>query len=722
MTTWSYLKNTKDTHVTTDTTPPWLKVSNCGGVPTGITKSKFASWCGDVTTDHVFYSLAEGLIPSARVALDNPPRKLYGLAIDYDSDKLPTLTDQECIDMIKDAVTKGGVHPNHMSRTFSNKVRLIWLFEKALPGDPDDLLKASIAEIASRCKMRHMLPGLDDTCLEPNHYFEQGTNWIDFGKPELDSTIVAGCVFQAGTKLGIKADSSVALPLDKVEDEINARFPGRIMGSIQVGTRVPLFWINDGIQRIGGVIVENGVVCYSDRSSKGFMSWKDIFGAAFVKGYEDKVIESVLTHFAYDGNRYWIKTTTGEWHDHPKENLTPRLKKAGFSDSRVKGAPLSPVEEATLVIQDQRRIDGAAPFIYNPQELVDYQGKRYINTSVCEAMKPSGTGEVDHSRWPFIFEYLHGFLEPDPEYKTHPLDHLLSWMKRSWQSAYEGHPLSGQMLILAGDADTGKTLFAKQIMGKIMGASADASSYVMGMTQFNKELLDSGVWRIDDAPPMKSDADHAKFTDHLKKLVANGECAYRAMYRDQTTVAWKGRIILTCNMDAASQGILPNLGLTVLDKMLLFKVRSRAPGFFPADVEEIIGSELPYFLDWLLNTYTTPAGVKATSARMGVEPFHHGELVYTVRSMSAEQNLADLIEIWAAEMRAIGQTHWKGNPTSLQATLNQSEMLRGITPKSSIAMGRYLKKLRENQYWRLTWHNGSNANVYEIDLAENPPD
>ena len=56
--------------------------------------------------------------------------------------------------------------------------------------------------------------------------------------------------------------------MDVLESEIQKRFPNRWVGEFDIGSRGPLFWIDDGIDREGCQIVEDGVVCYSDRAGK----------------------------------------------------------------------------------------------------------------------------------------------------------------------------------------------------------------------------------------------------------------------------------------------------------------------------------------------------------------------------------------------------------------------------------------------------------------------
>jgi hypothetical protein len=709
------LANARDLYPTTAVQGPWAAISP-SSIPAGIDKLAFRKWCADPTTNHVFYMPVIGLTPGNRVSSDNPVHEMWALVGDYDCDSLIPMTEQEILDLMDKRLNGKGIKPTHLSRTFSGKVRLIWEFDGPIPGDVDEVLHKTIEILVKETKAHAILPGFDETSKNPGQTFELGHSWKALGNPPVH---VTAAYFKATQAVSVKVDTLVQIPIEVVAEEIEKRWPGVWPGEFSIGSKGPLFWLNDGNPSIGAWVSDNGIWCHSDRDH-GWHPWSKLLGAAFVKQYEDRQIESVLDQFAYDGSRYWVKGVNGQWHDHPRENLVPRIKRLGFGEKVPKGKVLSALDETLIAIQDMCRVSGASTFLYHPSGVIKFQGKTFLNTSTRKPMAAAG-GPADLAKFPFLWDYLFNFLEDDEAYPVRSLNYLLAWMKRAWESAKDQDPQAGHMIVLAGDTNTGKTLFSKCVMGWMMGGSEDASAFVQGQTQFNRELIDSGVWRIDDATPSKSEAEHAKFTDNLKKLVANGECVAQAKYRDQVTVSWKGRIVLTCNMDSASQGILPNLGMTTLDKMLLFKVRSRAADFFPGNVEQIIRDELPHFLTWL-SAWTPPAEVLSKSSRFGVAYHHHHELVSTVRSMSAEQNLADLIELWAEEQRTLdpGIKEWSGNPTRLQASMKSSALVGPIAPQSAIAMGRYLKKLRENQFWRLQWVNTDNRNLYTINLAEEP--
>jgi len=61
--------------------------------------------------------------------------------------------------------------------------------------------------------------------------------------------------------------------MDVIEEECVRRWGSRLPNGLKIDQRVPLFWIDDGIEREGGQVGDHGVICFSDRAGKGFGSW-----------------------------------------------------------------------------------------------------------------------------------------------------------------------------------------------------------------------------------------------------------------------------------------------------------------------------------------------------------------------------------------------------------------------------------------------------------------
>ena len=76
------------------------------------------------------------------------------------------------------------------------------------------------------------------------------------------------------------------------------------------GCRVPLFWIDDGISRLGAVVKEEGVIAYSDRAEYVWNDWGEILGREWVRKYEERKISSSIGNVYTDGKLFWIVDIT----------------------------------------------------------------------------------------------------------------------------------------------------------------------------------------------------------------------------------------------------------------------------------------------------------------------------------------------------------------------------------------------------------------------------
>ena len=242
--------------------------------PAFKSKADFRKWCSASTTEHVFYSMCEGDNPNVRISSENPVNKVSGIVADFDApvdwDVVDNLITAQCKDMC----------PTWRSKTQSGYIRLVWEFEATLP-IAKDLYDAFVRKVATHVGIDRVFAGFDEASYRPNQYFELGEDWKRIGAP-LKKEVYTTCLIKVVNKTPPQT-SGTAIPLEVIETEVHKKFPDRWEGDFVVGARGPLFWIDDGIDRIGCEIVEEGVVCYSDRAGRGFMSWKDLFGAKFVK-------------------------------------------------------------------------------------------------------------------------------------------------------------------------------------------------------------------------------------------------------------------------------------------------------------------------------------------------------------------------------------------------------------------------------------------------------
>lgn len=675
-TKYRYLKNLRSTEIFPLDKPHEFQTN----VPQEIdTKSKFRAWSAEISTDHVFYSLAEGSNPHERVTKcdENPVNRIHGLVADYDA----TVEYDKIAEIIDMRVGLDGFKPTWASRTRSGYARLIWEFEEPIPVAPE-IAKPFLNKLASMVNAAGLLAGYDKTSTEPSRYFELGTNWVSLGGG-LPRAALRTALFAAADSSPITT-TDIHIPIAEVAAEVEARWPGRWPGEFNVGARGPLFWINDGIDRVGCQVREDGLICYSDRAGKGFMSWRDLFGGKFISKYEQKKIGEGIDNFWFNGKDYFkllddnpVKISTTQ--------LILELKRKGFSAKPKKGQSLSEVEAAMLAISDHNRVDEVAPIVFSNDRVVRFQGHTILNNCKTVPVPPAPDG--DPSKWPFLKSFLDPFFCHDSEGDP-TLPYFYAWFQRFYRAALNHNLVQGQLLILLGDTGRGKSFLTNQIISRAVGGFADAGAYLAGMTAFNKELCRHAAWVIDDAVAGATYADQRRFAEMTKRAVANPRLEYQAKYADTVGLPWAGRVLMSLNMDANSLASLPPLDSSNRDKVLALRVSPTAKFEFKSNEENeaTVAKELPHFLRWLLD-YSPPPHTVANS-RFGVVSYIDPLIEGAAYDNSSRSAIAEMVEFFARRVREHldegAPPVWRGTLTEFQVLLHELNAGRPVGQSNNL--------------------------------------
>lgn len=633
-------------------------------------KSVFRAWCANPDTQHAFISGVEGLNPSERVGVENSPCKVHVLVLDYDA---PVNWDSLSEDLDK---RRGKApRPTWAVRTWSDHMRLIWELESPIlvTEDTAGLVLEGLAKLVNASKLH---PGLDSTSTNPSQYFEAGADWKNFGG-SISAEDGLSVLFKVGT--GKKAITDVSIPLETVAAEIESRWPNRWKGEFKEGNRGPLFWINDGIDREGAIVKQEGMLCYSDRAGAPFVSWREIFGSDYVKNFETKRIVEGVSDIWYDGRDFWITGPHGPIRN-IRDNVILHLKMAGFAADKKKGQKVSEVEAALHHIITNNRVDGAAPFVFREERLiVESDGRRMVNTSRSKALAPASTG--DPSEWPWLYNFFDRFFDPIcDDLGCTPLDFWYAWLSRAYQASYHKRQLSGHAVIIAGAPRRGKTLLSQFIVGTLLGGHADASEFLSAKTTFNKALSEVPLWTVDDSVSATNFADHRKFVEMLKRLIANPRIQVEAKYADRTEIPWFGRAIITLNEDANSLSMIPTLESSNRDKLMAFRIADKScSDFLPNEQQEaLIRRELPFFARWLLDY--EPNDAVLGNARYGIRSYFHPMVENCARDSSTRQGSTELLDIFLKYYAESNPSHesWSGTTTQLIVEINRIDELRGF--------------------------------------------
>jgi hypothetical protein len=680
--------------------------------PTFASKAEYRAWCAESTTDHCFYAMAEGDNPSARISEDNPVNKLHGFVADFDAP-----VDWAKIDETLKVRCDGGHMPTWRTRTQSGYIRLVWEFESALPIAPA-LAEPFLKRLCDALKASMLLAGFDRTSLKPSQYFELGKDWTRIGDP-IPVSFARTILLKAANDTPIKTEDT-NIPLDEIAAEVAKRFPNRWKNEFIAGSRGPLFWIDDGIDRDGCQVREDGMICYSDRAGKGFVGWREILGKKFVEGFEEKKLSTLLDQYWFNGKSFY-KLLNGGPVAIPKEQLVLELRRAGFSPKLKKNQTISEIEQATLSISNDCRVEEVAPVVFSKDRVVTFNGRKILNNCRATPIRPADNG--DPANWPWIHQFITPFFALDNDGKE-TLPYFLAWYQRLYLAVLNHRLDQGQLFILLGPTGHGKTLLTNKIIGMSVGGFSDASDYLSGKTNFNRDLCGSAAWVIDDQTAAATYADQRKFVELTKRCVANPRLEYHAKYADAIPLPWSGRVMMSLNLDAQSLAALPTLDSSNRDKIIALRINSGHKMKFGSNewVESTIANELPYFLKWL-SDWTPPIEVK-DSSRFGVATYIDSFIEAAAYDNSSRSAIAEMVEFFAKKVREhTDKPKWRGTLTEFTVTLHDCNGGRSVGNSNNLEfVRRGMTVLEEvsshNKGIRQVRSRGDGGGkIWEIDLS-----
>jgi hypothetical protein len=619
---------------------------NVGKWPEFEDKKAFREWCVKNDTKHCFFNHIEPLTPGLRVTKANPPFYMHGFTADYD-----VAISQEQVLSLVAANAPSGLLPMFISTTFSGGVRLTWEFSEPVLIDQPELAAKFIHLLVSELAVNNLSVKYDRNSESPQQYFEAGTNWNPIPNGHaIPSKILGNLFYRAANDIKIKADGPL-IPIEKVAEEIKSRWPNRVV-DFQVGARVPLFWVEPYEDRVGAMIGDLGMLCYSSRAGKSFVPWSEILGAEFMREFTAERVGAAVENIFYDGQHYWIKGEGRRFMRRTTEDTFRYLKGQGICPKPDAKSYASEADRVLLAVQEHHEVKAAAPIPHDKRVLVKINGETYLNTSTLEVMQPAESGEPE--QFPWIYEFVNKVWATPTEVQR---DHWMAWLQYAYLTCLTGTPTQGQALFIAGPSSSGKTFTSHHLLGKIFGGWSDASEYLLGRTNFNKQDSEVFLWAIDDTRGSATWENKAQFSHKLKAHVANPQIRCERKGKDSVTLPRQGRIVVTMNSDDASMSILPHMDINIKDKISLFKWNCWRATFLPGGgTEVVVAKELPYFLAYLRD-WRPPAYVMDANPRFVVNAYHHPDMVQAAYEQSTENRLQELIDEYTAPENDIPRDH-----------------------------------------------------------------
>jgi len=669
---------------------PWLfKIEHEPGLQIRHDKQSRQEWYRSISTRHNFYTAIEAANRNQRASKDNPPKWLYGLVADFDS---PCSEER-----VAESMAKMPVKPAWVERSLGGNFRLVWTFARPLAIDEYDFC-VYLLEKSCEWLQLGVFPGLDQPALsDPTRLYCNGGEWKATGHGAIPEAKLQAFFVRCGKDFRFKVND-IEIPLSAVELALKEKYKEKFQwpGPFDEGTQGPSFWVEGSESPLSAIVKKEGMFTFSAHAGKPFFSWSDMLGKEFIKEYSDNAIAKATADIHFDGHHFWRKIG-GHYTACEQGEMTNFFKVECGLTAKPGNAGISMIDMALNHIYNNGRIDGAAPFIFRPSGLIDFMGRRKLNTYMGKPVQAAieWTPWGEKGRFPFLSKLLDTLFEP-----AHQKEFFLAWWKYYYTAAVNQTPVPGQNIFLMGEAGTGKTLTSRHLVGKSVGGFADASSFLIGGSNFNSHLIEYPLWCVDDETMGESQAAYNNFQAMWKKTAANQEISHNKKFEVSTMTEWMGRIICTTNTDYISSKVLGPMDNSSADKTCIFRCGAGTRSLFTtrAEIAGTIEQELPYFLRWLL-AWEPPEHVTRDS-RYGYAAYHEKTLLDQAhqgsKSTPFKELLLEALDQWFIVNP--NEREFRGTVTQITRLLmwnpTNEHMIRAIRMEQS---ARYLEMIqREN--------------------------
>jgi hypothetical protein len=663
-------------------------------------KTSRQEWYANTATKHYFYTLIEAANPNQRPSKDNPPKYLHGLAADYDIAIPP--------ERITEAIKAMKVKPAYVERSIGGNARLVWLFKQPLAVDTCEFCSYVMTEAIKWLNLG-LLPALDEPAFVAfSRLLCNGCQWQSTGHGPVPDNELQAFFVKCGRDFRFQPEANATdIPLDIVEKALLEKFPNLFSWptDFQVDSQGPSFWVEGSTSPMSAIVKKEGMFTFSGHAPKPFYTWGEILGKDFVAKFTTDSIARATAEIYWDSKKFW-KKKGGIYVSLEMPELSNYFKVQCRLSAKPGKDGTSAVDAALDHIYNTGYVRGGASFIFRPGGLLDFNGKKIINTWVNQVMQPAEiiTPWGPEGKFPFLSMFLENLFDPAAQ-----LAFFLAWWKHFYTAAYTLLPMPGQNSFLMGPPGAGKTLLNRAVVGRSVGGFMDASDYLIHSGGFNSEMFEVALWSVDDETVGESSAKQALFHAMLKKTSANQQFKAHKKFEIPMLTEWMGRVIVTSNMDYISSRALGPMDNSSMDKTNIFRCAGSPKIIFPKrhQLSVIIDTELPYLLRWLLSWEPPEYVVRDT--RYGFAAYHEPTLLeqaqHSGRGSSFKELLIEQLQGWFAANPAA--TAWKGTLVQLQRMLidnPQNEfVMRSLRLEQT---ARYLETIQREGTLKCSVENG----------------
>jgi phage/plasmid-associated DNA primase len=382
----------------------------------------------------------------------------------------------------------------------------------------------------------------------------------------------------------------------------------------------------------------------------------------------------------YDGPNRYVYDTGEKYIIKCQSDIKEALKLRGFRAKPEQGETLSEVNYALQYIQNHRNLDYSGALAGKKKGFYTINTRNLLATSSPELIEP------EEGECPLLDEIIDGLLGvDDPEEAEKQKRFLFGWLQCAYSSLSKGWWRPGQALVLAGEANSGKSLL-KSIIVKLLGnRTADPFPYMKGDTRFNANLAAAECLCIDDATGTTDVKTRKHVAAKIKSMLFSRSISVESKGRDPFQFEPFWRLIFCVNDDPESLLVLPVMSTDMTDKIALLQCKKwvcSIPNNTDEErhaFDERIQAELPAFLHKIMNFKIQD---NEKEDRCGVRYYHNKELLEAMNAVSPEDEFVGLIdEIGKTNLGIYNETH------------SPKEWERVIAENGSVSQVRELQRL-----------------------------
>lgn len=423
--------------------------------------------------------------------------------------------------------------------------------------------------------------------------------------------------------------------------------------------------------------------------------------------------------FDPQGKCYYTRDNLGEYIPVSESSLKRELKSLGFCADVDKRDLVSEMDALILRVQKERNVHYAGPLAGHKVGMLQFQGRRVLVTESPTFI------EAEEGPWPTWKAILRRLFVPAvKEGETadeRQLHTLYSWLKIGMQALRSGKRRPGQVLVLAGSPNCGKSLLQNFITKLLGGRSAKPYQFMTGGTQFNGELFHAEHLMIEDEAASFDYRIRVKMGTTLKGLIVNEDQRCHPKHRSALTLRPWWRLSITLNDDAESLMVMPPIE-GIADKVILLRAFSGPMPMATETLEQwgafmaLLEGELPALVHFLLREWQIPEAYRCS--RYGVTHYHHPDLLEMMSVLAPETKLLELIDARLFPKDASLWSEWEGLASELEAELcGPSSAVAHEARKLLLynsACGQYLGRLEKMHPDRISHRISTGRNVWQI--------